>query len=325
MVVRSLSSSILTDYRLKMLLQSTLLCLFALLQASLEIPIAAEKPKPVDLTYSCMRVTSGTAKNDTTPIILLHGLAMAKESWMGVYQLLALKTSKRVCIADLRNHGDSPWNKEADVASMAEDINRLLELLKVPKAIVLGHSLGGKVAMHFTLNYPSKVEKLIVEDMRPNGLTPQALAEIKFFLVLIQQVPKIIPKGASEKEAKTVVLSFLNNQLKKFNSTDLLDDRAADFLPIKCSEGKCHWKTNIELIGEILKNPLAALTESSGRFDNPTLFVYGTESPFKIKEDESSIKKLFPKAELVGVEGASHIVHSRPEFLDAVIKFINRA
>ncbi|GFU39770.1 protein ABHD11 [Trichonephila clavipes] len=161
--------------------------------------------------------------------------------------------------------------------------------------------------------------------MRPNGLTTQALTEIKFFLVLVQQVTKIIPKGASEKEAKTVVLSFLNEQLKKFNSSDLLDERAADFLPIKCSEGKCHWKTNIELFGEVLKNPLALLTESSGRFDNPSLFVYGTESPFKVKEDESSIMRLFPKAELVGVDGASHIVHIRREFLDAVIKFINRA
>lgn len=304
---------------------STLLCLFALFQISLGTPIDAAKPKPVDLKYSCMRVTSGTAKNDTTPVILLHGLAMSKEAWMGVYQLLALRTSKRVCIADLRNHGDSPWSKETDIAAMAEDINRLLELLKAPKAILLGHSLGGKVAMHFSLNYPSKVEKLIVEDMRPNGLTPLALIEIKFFLALLQEATKIIPKGVSEKEAKTVILTHLNNQLGKLNSSNLLDERAADFLPIKCSEGKCQWKTNIEIIGEVLKNPLAFLTESSGRFDNPTLFVYGTESPFKIKEDEASIKKLFPKAKLVGVDGASHVVHVRPEFLDAVIKFINEA
>ncbi|GFT87397.1 hypothetical protein NPIL_573501 [Nephila pilipes] len=314
-----------TPTRLKMLLLSTLLCLFTLLQTSLAVPIAAEKAKPVDLKHSCMKVTSGTAKNDTIPIILLHGLAMAKEAWMGVYQLLALRTLKRVCIADLRNHGDSPWNNETHTAAMAEDINRLLEILKAPKAIVLGHSLGGKVAMHFTLNYPSKVEKLIVEDMRPNGMTTEALKEIKYFLILLQEASKMIPKGVSEKEAKTVVLSFLNKKLALFNSTDLLDERAVDFLPIKCSEGKCRWKTNIQLFGEILKDPLAPLIESSGRFDGPALFVYGTKSPFKIKEDENNIKKLFPNAKLVGVEGASHIVHGRPEFLDAVIKFINKS
>ncbi|GIY54666.1 protein ABHD11 [Caerostris extrusa] len=306
-----------------MMLLPILVCLFALLQASLASPIAASKRKTVDLSYSCMRVTGKDAKKDDIPVILLHGLGLSKESWMGIYQLLALKTGKRVCIADLRNHGDSPWSNETDIDAMAEDINRLVDKLKAPKAVVFGHSLGGKVAIHFTLNHPTKVDKLIVEDMRPNGLTPQALLEIKFSLTLIAKATSVMPEVTSEKEAKAAVLKFINDELIKVNSSELLDSRAAAFLPIKCSEGKCRWKTNMQLISEVVKNPLALLTKSSGQFDGSTLFVYGTVSPFKIYEDESSIKKLFPNAKLVGIKGASHMVHIRPEFLDVVIKFIN--
>ncbi|GBL87503.1 Protein ABHD11 [Araneus ventricosus] len=309
----------------KMLLLSLLVFIAALLQASSASPVpASKKPRPVNLSYSCMRVTGKGDKRDDVPVILLHGLGLSKESWMGVYQLLALKTKKRVCIVDLRNHGDSPWSDQSDIASMAEDIKQLMGRLKAEKAIVLGHSMGGKAAVHFTLTYPDNVEKLIVEDMRPNGLTPRALEEVQVFLALLQKTSEIMPQGVSEKEAKRTIFKFLNEQLEKLNDTSaLLNPKVVDFLPIRCRNGKCAWKTNTQLVKYILKDFATLLNESSGRYDGPTLFVYGTASPFKVNEDESNIKKLFPNAKLVGIEGASHVVHEREEFVDTVIRFIN--
>ncbi|CAL1274449.1 unnamed protein product [Larinioides sclopetarius] len=314
--------------QIKMLLLSLLVCIAALLQASSASPVpASKKPRPVNLSYACMRITGdgGDGDNkDDVPVILIHGLGLSKEAWMGVYQLFALKTKKRVCIVDLRNHGDSPWSDQSDVAAMAEDIKKFLDTLKVKKAIVLGHSLGGKVAVHFTLNYPDKVEKLIVEDMRPNGLTPLALQEVQVFLALLHKSSEIMPQGVSEKEAKKTIFKFLNEELGKLNASELLNPKIVNFLPIRCKNGKCAWKTNTELVKYILKDFQFLLNESSGRYDGPTLFIYGTASPFKVNEEESSIKKLFPNAELVGVEGAFHVVHEREEFFNTVINFINR-
>ncbi|XP_055929944.1 protein ABHD11-like [Argiope bruennichi] len=307
-----------------MLLLSILVCVAALLQASSATPVpVSKKPKPVNLSYACLRVTGESDKKEDVPILLLHGLGMSKESWMGIYQLLALKTNKRVCIVDLRNHGDSPWSDKADIAAMAEDIKHLLGTLKAEKAIVLGHSMGGKVAIHFALTYPANVEKLIVEDMRPNGLTPRALQEVQGFLFLLKKTSEIMPETVNEKEAKQTIFKFLNDQLAKLNASELLNPKVVDVLPIRCKKGKCEWKTNIQLVSLILKDFQTLLTESSGRYDGPTLFVYGTKSPFKVNEDESNIKKLFPNAKLVGVEGASHMVHIREEFVDEVIRFIN--
>ncbi|CAL1274468.1 unnamed protein product [Larinioides sclopetarius] len=204
---------------------------------------------------------------------------------------------------------------------MTEDIRHLLDTLKIPKAVVLGHSLGGKIAVHLALTYPERVEKIIVEDMRPNGFPPEGVQEMQFMAKLMQGLDKDIPQGVTEIEAKRVFLKILNERLEKMNLSFQLDD--PNFVPIKCSDGKCQWRFNPVLRDAILRNVNELFIESSGRFDGPALFIYGGKSSFKVGDDESNIKKLFPNAKLVEVAEADHMVHTYKKFTREVIKFIN--
>ncbi|GBL73047.1 Protein ABHD11 [Araneus ventricosus] len=309
-----------------MLFLSVLICFSSLLQASLSTLISAAKPKPVELKYSCMTVIPAEHQEqrpDDVPIILLHGVGGNRESWHGVFELLAFDTKKEACIVDLRNHGESPWNSdEYDVEAMTEDIKHLIDELKAPKAIVVGHSLGGKIAVHLALTYPERVEKIIVEDMRPNGVNPEGLKETEFYCKALKELEKDIPQGVTEIEAKKAFLKLLNEHLQKINLS-FKSYEGLEFIPIKCSDGKCQWSINPILIDTILRNINELLNESSGRFDGPALFIYGGASKFKVGDDESNIKKLFPNAKLVEVAGADHIVHTFKKFTREVIKFIN--
>lgn len=277
----------------------------------------------LELAHTCIKVKTERDDENSAPILLLHGLGGYKESWMGIPQVLSLKTGRRVCAADLRNHGDSPWSEDSDIEALTSDLSPLLKTLDAERVILLGHSLGGKVAVHFALNNPDKVEKLIVEDMRPNGITDDALRKVSLTVKLLGSAVTAIPKNASEREAKLAVLYFMKNMFAKLNRTYSLDESNVHLLPIKCSEGKCGWKMNMKLFAKVLENPLPLLTESSGVFDKPTLFIYGLISSFKVGEDKEAISKLFPKAKLVGIEDADHFVHMKPKFLDEVITFIN--
>ncbi|GBO33909.1 hypothetical protein AVEN_251315-1, partial [Araneus ventricosus] len=168
---------------------------------------------------------------------------------------------------------------------------------------------------------PEKVEKIIVEDIRPNGITPEALNGAQYYARVLKEIKKIIPQGVTEKEAKKEVFSLMKDHLAKVNLTFPVDDFS--LIPVKCSNGKCRLSTNPVLLDAVLRNINELLNESSGRFDGQALFIYGTESSGKVGEDESNIKKLFPNAKLVAVEGADHTVHTSKKFTREVIKFIN--
>ncbi|KAF8791040.1 Protein ABHD11 like protein [Argiope bruennichi] len=311
-----------------MWLQPVWICFSSLLLASLSISILAAKPKPVELKYSCTAVaTPGEHrehKADDAPIIMLHGLGGNKEVWKGIFELLSLDTKREVCIIDLRNHGESPWNNdEYDVEAMTEDIKHLIDQLKAPKVIALGQSLGGKIAIHLALTYPEKVEKIIIEDMRPNGFTPEGLNEMQFFANIMKGLDNEIPQGVTEIEAKKAFLNLLNARLEKMNMNFKLDDPS--IVPIKCTDGKCQWRFNPILRDTIARNVDELFIKSSGRFDGPALFIYGGKSNFKVGDDEENIKMLFPNAKLVEVAEATHMVFTFKEFTSEVIKFINDA
>src|SRR5674476_1581412 len=97
------------------------------------------------------------------PLIILHGLLGLSDNWVSIGKKLALNYN--VIIPDLRNHGQSPHSSNFNYDVMAEDIVELLDDLGMPSAVIMGHSMGGKVAMQFALQYPEKTDKLIVVDI----------------------------------------------------------------------------------------------------------------------------------------------------------------
>ena len=98
-------------------------------------------------------------------LVILHGLFGSKRNWSSIARQLSGRF--RVLTVDLRNHGESPWNGVHDYPSMAEDVATLIEQECSEPALVLGHSMGGKVAMYLSLMWPHLVDRLIVVDIPP--------------------------------------------------------------------------------------------------------------------------------------------------------------
>jgi esterase len=97
------------------------------------------------------------------PLVILHGLFGSSDNWQSFAQRFA--AFYRVFCVDLRNHGRSPWSEEHRYEDMMDDVYAFVEAQQLTDIILLGHSMGGKVAMHFAQNYPHLLNKLVVADM----------------------------------------------------------------------------------------------------------------------------------------------------------------
>src|SRR5690242_637502 len=101
------------------------------------------------------------------PLLVLHGLYGSLENWRSMTRRLS--ESFRVYSIDLRNHGRSPHSSEMTYPAMAADMLGFMSGEQLESANILGHSMGGKVAMQFALSHPERVDRLIIADMAPKG------------------------------------------------------------------------------------------------------------------------------------------------------------
>src|ERR671926_1210797 len=111
------------------------------------------------------------------PLAILHGLFGSGRNWATVAQRLA--AHHRVIALDLRNHGASPWAETMDYGEMAEDVRASLNARGYERYALLGHSMGGKVAMVAALQCPHSVEQLIIADIAPVSYPMRHLREVE--------------------------------------------------------------------------------------------------------------------------------------------------
>jgi esterase len=106
--------------------------------------------------------------SDHQPLIILHGLFGSSDNWASLAKRFA-ENGYDVIVPDLRNHGQSGQSDIMTYEAMGQDLKELIDFLDLSAVHLLGHSLGGKVAMTFALDKPGKVDKLIVADMSPQA------------------------------------------------------------------------------------------------------------------------------------------------------------
>ncbi len=99
------------------------------------------------------------------PLIILHGLFGQQGNWTA--HAKAFAENYKVYGFDARNHGQSPHAETMSYPQMAEDIVETMDALRISNADLIGHSMGGKIAMQLALNYPERVNKLVVVDIAP--------------------------------------------------------------------------------------------------------------------------------------------------------------
>ncbi|HMO39241.1 MAG TPA: alpha/beta fold hydrolase [Saprospiraceae bacterium] len=234
------------------------------------------------------------------PLIILHGMFGTLDNWQTIGKQLA--ASYTVYILDQRNHGRSPHYDHMDYPAMAADLHYFMESHWMFKAHIMGHSMGGKTAMQFALEYPDMVDKLVVVDIAPKAYAG-GHAHILNALLAID-----LSKIKERSEAET----FLRQRLPEEPDSTIL------FLMknlSRTSAGDFEWKMNFEAIHRHYADILAAV-QGAQTFDSETLFVRGAKSNYILDTDWNDIRSRFPKATLHTIENAGHWVHAdQPEAL----------
>jgi len=236
------------------------------------------------------------------PIVILHGLFGFSDNWQTIAKGLA--DHHLVVTPDLRNHGRSPHVDAHSYPLMAEDVRAFMEEHWMFSAAVVGHSMGGKVAMQLALSHPDSVEKLVVVDMEPgqaednHGPIFQALLGLNLSDVTTRQEAEAY---LSKHIADVGTRQFL---LKNITRED---------------DGRFTWKMNLPVLWKHYDDILAPVTGDP--FQKPTLFIRGSRSHYIRDSELPLIRTLFPHAEIVTIEDAGHWVHAdQPAALLAVLK-----
>jgi pimeloyl-ACP methyl ester carboxylesterase len=226
-------------------------------------------------------------------LIILHGLFGMSDNWIG--HAKAFARHHHVVVPDMRNHGQSPHSDDFSFELMAEDLNELMAKLNIGQCVLLGHSMGGRLAMNFSLNHPERVDKLIVADMslRKGKIRPEHRAILSVLSVL----------KLSDKKT----YGEIDESLKRFIS----NERRRQFVLkniVHAPEG-FKWKINP---GALIRNIDKIMPElkSDKRYIKPALFIRGGASDYITDEDIPAIKEHFPMARIETIEGASHWLHA---------------
>lgn len=227
------------------------------------------------------------------PLIILHGLFGSSDNWLSISK--ELESDYKIYLVDQRNHGDSPHSEEFTYAAMAADLKEFVEEHGIEKAVVMGHSMGGKTAMKFAVSYPELLEKLVVVDIAPRYYPvhhDRILEGLQAIDVGSLESRREADKALSEYVPELGVRQFLLKNLGRN------------------SEGGYEWKINLPVINDQIENVGEALGEEE-QFNKAVLFINGEKSGYiKRERDEPLIRQTFPKATIETVAGAGHWVHA---------------
>lgn len=239
------------------------------------------------------------------PVIILHGLFGMSDNWVTFGK--ELSEEFMVFIPDQRNHGRSPHSDEFDYYILRDDIIEFINEQNLNEVMMIGHSMGGKVAMQCALKNPGLISKLIVLDISPAGKT--AAPEI---IQIIKSINTIKPEEMNSREDIKSQLSLIIRQKKiiEFLLKNIIRDE----------NNKFSWKFNVKAITGNLPLIESGL-ESEARFSKPSLFIGGGKSPYLSGENIYEIFNNFPEATIEVINNAGHWLHvDAPEQLLKMVK-----
>ncbi len=244
----------------------------------------------------------GTGK----PLVILHGLFGSSDNW----QSLAKQFGRhyQVILVDLRNHGRSPHDDSFNFEVMVDDLFELCQRLDLSDIILLGHSLGGKVAMNFARSHPDMLHKLIVVDIAPRAYPIHHMELINALNEL--DLPTIKSRNEADQLLQAKIPAFSTRQflLKNLKRT---------------SEG-FEWKMNLPIIAQNLGQVMVGLDATEAVFEGPTLFINGGKSRYIEESDHPKIRTYFPQAILKQIDQVGHWVHAEApkEFYEICMEFM---
>ena len=239
-------------------------------------------------------------------LVIAHGLYGSGRNWRAIAKRLS--RDFRVITVDMRNHAGSFWSNSMRYEDMADDLAEVITA-NGGRAMVMGHSMGGKASMVLALKSPELVERLVVADIAPvayaHSQAQYADAMMDLDLIGI----------ASRGEADARLAGSVDDpSMRAFmlQSLDLTDDSP-------------RWMLNLEVLKREMPG-IVGFPKVSGSFDGTTLFVTGAQSDYVQAKDRPLIKALFPSARFAKIKGAGHWLHAdQPRaFIEIIQGFCSR-
>ena len=240
------------------------------------------------------------------PLVVMHGLFGISDNWVSLGRKYA--ENFRVLLLDLPNHGRSAHFDSLDYPFFAAKVIHFLESKELSNVRLMGHSLGGKVAMQVACMRPDLVQKLIVADIAPKAYP----VHHQTILTALNEVDT--SQLQSRSDADAVLMKYR------------LDEATRQFLLKNLywkSESRLDWRFNLEAISKHIVEVGAAL-DPTLRFEKDTLFIRGGARGYIQDEDFSDIRKHFPLAHLKTIEGAGHWLHAQSPvaYYDITMEFL---
>jgi pimeloyl-ACP methyl ester carboxylesterase len=271
------------------------------------------------------RLASRTLGEAGPRVVFVHGLFGQGKNWTTIGKGLA--DAHRVTLVDLPNHGHSPWTDRVEYLDMVELLATELEQLG-DQVTLVGHSMGGKVAMQLALRRPELLRALVVVDIAPveypisGGRTDDPDEEASPFAAYIEAMQRLdldalTTRGEADEALKAAVPSRM---VRSFLLQSLVREGLG-------ADGGWRWRLNLDLLardlGELRGFPQPPPGAS---FDGPVLWIAGANSTYVLPEDRPHMDALFPATRLVRIKDAGHWVHSeQPEiFLETLRRFLDR-
>ncbi|GAA1398275.1 alpha/beta fold hydrolase [Luteococcus peritonei] len=241
-------------------------------------------------------------------IVFLHGLFGQGKNFTQVAK--ALSDVATSTLVDLPNHGRSPWSEQVDYAAMADDVAELLRTLDGPVCLV-GHSMGGKVAMRTALDHPELVERLMVVDISPT----KGLGSSFDALVGAMQALDLAGLQSRSQADQELAAGIPDPVVRGFLMQNLRHEMGED------GWRHWHWQMNLDLLARELDHGIPDWPEVHTSYQGPTLWVAGERSSYVRSDAAPVMRELFPRHVLVTIKGAGHWVHSeQPERFIATLR-----
>jgi len=238
------------------------------------------------------------------PFVILHGMLGSSRNWQTVGRELA--AGRRVFALDLRNHGMSPHARDMSYGAMVVDVVAWMDARGIAPAELIGHSMGGKVAMLIACRHADRVHRLVAVDIAPRDYSWPGRRE-EFEAMNGLEVGVLRSRADAESRLEGLIPSWA---MRKFIATSLE----------RVPGGGWRWQFNLPVlaaaVSQLERNPLVP----GDRFDGPALFIAGARSAYVQQADHDAIRAHFPSARIETVAESGHNPHvdAREAFVRAV-------
>ena len=244
----------------------------------------------------------GDLDSGITPLVVMHGLLGEMDNW----RTFARKQQNEhpIIAIDMRNHGESPHVEGMSYPLMTDDVLKVLDALGLETVNLMGHSMGGKVAMWLALHQPARITKLIIVDIAPVDYPPRHQAILQAMLTM----PLAGFKTRREAD-KWLAPTVKHPYERAFLLKNLAWDENRTFI----------WQCNLPEIGRNYLT-LTAFPQTELTYNKSALFIRGGKSDYLTDENRLIAQQLFPQARLVNIAEAGHLPHveQADEFINCV-------